>query len=150
MKHRVRFIVLFLVLVIGSSNVWADITVDDIIINVLPNSSAGTVTKFVSGMTVTITATPAAGYSIDAAHIVAEKMVNPSAAPRRAPGLSPSLPISGNKYKITFTVTDLGGITNSYSEVFYIDKMEPEVENIRYESAETAADKLLKFLRLLL
>ena len=54
--------------------------------------------------------------------------------------------LTTGKYKITFTVTDLGGITNSYSEVFYIDKMEPEVENIRYESAETAADKLLNFL----
>ncbi len=116
MKHRVRFIVLFLVLVIGSSNVWADITVDDIIINVLPNSSAGTVTKFVSGMTVTITATPAAGYSIDAAHIVAEKMVNPSAAPRRAPGLSPSLPISGNN-PFTFTIPE--GYTGAYVTVTF-------------------------------
>ena len=88
MKHTIRFIILFLALVIGNCNVWA-ITVDDIIINIQPNNSAGTVTKSVSGMTVTLTATPASGYSIDAAHIIAEKMINPlAAAPRHAPGMA--------------------------------------------------------------
>lgn len=68
MKHTIRFIILLFSLVMtGVSDVWADITENDIIINVLPNKAAGTVsvTKL-SGMTVTITATPATGYTIDA------------------------------------------------------------------------------------
>ena len=106
MKQTIRFIILFLTLVIGSNHVWA-ITADDIIIKVLPNSSAGTVTKSVSGMTVTITANPATGYSIDANHIVAEKMADPFAASRRAPGLASSLDITpngGNSF--SFTIPD--------------------------------------------
>ena len=73
MKQMIRFITFIFALVLGISNVWAaDIQEGNIFINVLPNSSAGTVTKSVSGRTVTITATPATGYSIDAAHIIAE------------------------------------------------------------------------------
>ena len=54
MKHTIRFIiVLFSLVVAGTTSVWG-ITEDDIIINVLPNSSAGTVTVDVSGMNVTI------------------------------------------------------------------------------------------------
>ncbi len=119
MKQMIRFITFIFALVIGISNVWAaDIQEGNIFINVLPNSSAGTVTKSVSGRTVTITATPATGYSIDAAHIIAEKMVNPSAAPRRAPGLSPSLPISGTN-PFTFTIPE--GYDGAYVIVnFYI------------------------------
>ena len=80
MKHTIRFIiVLFSLVVAGTTSVWG-ITQDDIIINVLPNSSAGTVTVTVSGMDVTITATPATDYFIDASHIIAEKMVDPLAA----------------------------------------------------------------------
>ena len=105
MKHTIRFIILFLVFVIGHSNAWA-ITDDDIIINIQPNNTAGTVTKSVSGMTVTINATPAAGYSIDAAHIIAEKMVNPSAR-RRVQGLAPSLPVTDNGgNSFSFTIPD--------------------------------------------
>ena len=102
MKHTIRFIILFFALVItGTGNVWA-ISESDIIFNVLPNSSAGTVTSVtVSGMTVTFTANPASGYSIDANHITAEKMVN-AMAPRRAPGMSSPLPISGT-HPFSFT-----------------------------------------------
>lgn len=49
-------------------------------------------------------------------------------------------------YTIEFTVTDLGGIENSFSEEFYIDKTEPVVESIKYEKAESPADKLLNLL----
>ena len=66
MKHTIKFIiVLFSLVVTGTTSVWG-ITEDDIIVNVLPNSSAGTVTVAVSGMEVTITATPATDYFIDA------------------------------------------------------------------------------------
>ncbi len=43
-------------------------------------------------------------------------------------------------------MTDLGGIENSFSEEFYIDKTEPVVESIKYEKAESPADKLLNLL----
>ena len=119
MKHNIKFVILFLTFVVSAGNVWADdILESNIIINVLPNSSAGTVTKSVSERTVTITANPATGYNIDAAHIVAEKMVNPSAAPRRAPGLSPSLPIEGAN-PFTFTIPE--GYDGAYVTVtFYM------------------------------
>lgn len=86
MKHTIRFIILlFSLVMMGVSDAWADITENDIIINVLPNKAAGTVSVTnISGMTVTITATPATGYTIDAAHILVEKMVDPMAASRRA------------------------------------------------------------------
>ena len=119
MKHTIRFIILFLALVIGNCNVWA-ITVDDIIINIQPNNSAGTVTKSVSGMTVTLTATPASGYSIDADHIIAEKMVNPlAAARRRAPGVASKLAITDNgDNSFSFTIPD--GYSGAYVTVnFY-------------------------------
>ena len=78
MKHTLKYIILFFTLVIGSiGHAWA-ITESDIIINIQPNNSAGTVSVTgISEMTVTISATPAAGYSIDATHIIAEKMVDP-------------------------------------------------------------------------
>ena len=119
MKHTIRFIILFLALVIGNCNIWA-ITVDDIIINIQPNNSAGTVTKSVSGMTVTLTATPASGYSIDADHIIAEKMVNPlAAARRRAPGIASKLAITDNgDNSFSFTIPD--GYSGAYVTVnFY-------------------------------
>ena len=60
MKHTIRFIILlFSLVMMGVSDAWADITENDIIINVLPNKAAGTVSVTnISGMTVTITATP--------------------------------------------------------------------------------------------
>ena len=117
MKHTIRFIILIFTLVIaGAGNVRA-ITENDIIINVLPNSAAGTVTNVtVSGMTVTFTANPSTGYSIDANHITAEKMVD-AMAPRRAPGMASSLDISGTN-PFSFTIPD--GYSGAYVTVqFY-------------------------------
>ncbi|SFO47407.1 hypothetical protein [Prevotella sp. tf2-5] len=121
MKHTIRFIILLFSLVMtGVSDVWADITENDIIINVLPNKAAGTVSVTnISGMTVTITATPATGYTIDAAHILVEKMVDPMAASRRAPGMAPGLEVTpgeGNTY--SFTIPE--GFSGAYvTATFY-------------------------------
>ena len=120
MKHTIKFIiVLFSLVVTGTTSVWG-ITEDDIIVNVLPNSSAGTVTVAVLGMNVTITATPATDYFIDASHIIAEKMVEPSVS-HHAPGLSSSLPISGSN-PFTFTIPD--GYTGAYVTVNFYKKSE--------------------------
>ena len=119
MKHTIRFIILLFSLVMtGVSDAWADITENDIIINVLPNKAAGTVSVTnISGMTVTITATPATGYTIDAAHILAEKMVDPfAAAPHHAPGIASKLDITDNGgNSFSFTIPD--GYTGAYVTV---------------------------------
>ena len=126
MKHTIRFIILIFALVVaGTSNVWA-ISESDIIINVQPNKDAGTVTvTSISGMTVTISAEPATGYNIDASHITAEKMIAPStSSASRAPGLAPGLTITdngGNSY--SFTIPE--GYTGAYVTVnFYQDAPE--------------------------
>ena len=121
MKHTIRFIiVLFSLVVAGTTSVWG-ITENDIVINVLPNNSAGTVTVTnISGMTVTISATPATDYFIDRSHIIAEKMVDPLAA-HHAPGVSSSLPISGSN-PFTFTIPD--GYTGAYVTVNFYKKAE--------------------------
>ena len=54
--------------------------------------------------------------------------------------------LSSGSYEITFTVTDLGGVEDSFTDVFYIDKTPSTIESIRYEAAETAVDKLLNLL----
>ena len=124
MKHTLKYIILFFTLVIGSmGHAWA-ITESDIIINIQPNNSAGTVSvTAISGMTVTISATPAAGYSIDAAHIIAEKMVDPFQAPRRATGIASKLDITyndGNSF--SFTIPD--GYDGAYVTVNFYKKTE--------------------------
>ena len=120
MKHTIRYIILFFTLVIGSiGHAWA-ITESDIIINIQPNNAAGTVSVTgISEMTVTISATPAAGYSIDAAHILAEKMVDPLKAPRRATGIASKLDITDNGgNSFSFTIPD--GYDGAYVTVnFY-------------------------------
>ena len=123
MKHTIRYIILFFTLFIGSvGHAWA-ISESDIIINIQPNNSAGTVSvTAISGMTVTISATPAAGYSIDAAHIIAEKMIDPfAAAPRRAAGIASKLDITDNGgNSFSFTIPD--GYDGAYVTVnFYKD-----------------------------
>ena len=118
MKQTIRYIILFFTLVIGSAgHAWA-ISESDIIINIQPNNAAGTVSVTnISVMTVTISATPASGYRIDAAHIIAEKMVDPlAAAPRRAPGISSKLDITDNGgNSFSFTIPD--GYTGAYVTV---------------------------------
>ena len=107
MKQTLRkYLVLLILVMAGVGNIRA-ITESDIIINILPNNDAGTVSVTnISGMTVTISATPKSGYSIDAAHIIAEKMVAPSvAAPRRAPGIASKLDITDNgNNSFSFTI----------------------------------------------
>ena len=108
MKHTIRYFILFFTLFIGSvGHAWA-ISESDIIINIQPNNAAGTVSVTgISEMTVTISATPAAGYSIDATHIIAEKMVNPLKAPRRATGIASKLDITDNgSNSFSFTIPD--------------------------------------------
>ena len=123
MKHTIRFIILFFALVMaGAGNVWA-ISESDIIFNIQPNSSAGTVTDVtVSGMTVTFTANPATGYNIDANHIIAEKMVD-ALAPRRAPGIASELEVTGSGNSYSFIIPE--GYTGAYVTVnFYQDAPE--------------------------
>ncbi len=119
MKHTIRFIILLFSLVMtGVSDAWADITENDIIINVSPNKAAGTVSVTnISGMTVTITATPAAGYTIDAAHILVEKMVDLFAS-RRAPSLASGLEVTGTGNTYSFTIPE--GFSGAYvTATFY-------------------------------
>ena len=123
MKHTIRFIILFFALVMaGTGNAWA-ISESDIIFNIQPNSSAGTVTDVtVSGMTVTFTANPATGYNIDANHIIAEKMVD-ALAPRRAPGIASELEVTGSGNSFSFIIPE--GYTGAYVTVnFYQDAPE--------------------------
>ena len=124
MKHTIRYIILFFTLFIGSvGHAWA-ISESDIIINIQPNNAAGTVSVTgISGMTVTISATPAAGYSIDAAHIIAEKMVDPLKAPRRAAGIASKLDITDNGgNSFSFTIPD--GYDGAYVTVNFFKKTE--------------------------
>ena len=125
MKHTIRYIILFFTLFIGSvGHAWA-ISESDIIINIQPNNSAGTVSvTAISGMTVTISATPAAGYSIDAAHILAEKMIDPfAAAPRRAAGIATKLDITDNGGN-SFSFTIPAGYDGAYVTVNFYKKTE--------------------------
>ena len=117
MKHTIRYFILFFTLFIGSvGHAWA-ISESDIIINIQPNNSAGTVSVTgISGMTVTISATPATGYSIDATHIIAEKMVDPFKAPRRATGIASKLDITDNGDN-SFSFTIPAGYDGAYVTV---------------------------------
>ena len=124
MKHTIRYFILFFTLFIGSvGHAWA-ISESDIIINIQPNNAAGTVSVTgISEMTVTISATPAAGYSIDATHIIAEKMVNPLKAPRRATGIASKLDITGNGGN-SFSFTIPAGYDGAYVTVNFYKKTE--------------------------
>ena len=124
MKHTIRYFILFFTLFIGSvGHAWA-ISESDIIINIQPNNAAGTVSVTgISGMTVTLSATPAAGYSIDATHIIAEKMVDPLKAPRRATGIASKLDITDNGgNSFSFTIPD--GYDGAYVTVNFYKKTE--------------------------
>ena len=88
MKHTIRFINLFLtLLIVGAGNVWS-LEKSDIIINpVLPNASAGEVKladgdAWISGRTVKIIVTPASDFKTKKSLIIVEKMVDPT---NRAP-----------------------------------------------------------------
>ena len=124
MKHTIRYFILFFTLFIGSvGHAWA-ISESDIIINIQPNNAAGTVSVTgISGMTVTLSATPAAGYSIDATHIIAEKMVDPLKAPRRATGVASKLDITDNGSN-SFSFTIPAGYDGAYVTVNFYKKTE--------------------------
>ena len=89
MKHTIKFIILFLtLLIVGADNAWS-LERSDIIINpVLPNASAGEVklaegSDWLSGRTVKIVVTPSSGFKTKKSLIVVEKMIDPA---NRAPG----------------------------------------------------------------
>ena len=69
------------------SGAWAQLTTNDIDIDVKPSAAAGTVTKVLNSDSreVTLTVTPASGYYIKASDIIVEKLVDPGKAnaPRR-------------------------------------------------------------------
>ena len=69
------------------SGAWAQLTNDDVIVEVKPNASAGIVSASVNATTrvVTLSITPASGYYIKASDIIVEKLVDPgkSNAPMR-------------------------------------------------------------------
>lgn len=118
MKHTIKTILLFFVLVIAGTGHVRAIEKADIIINVQPNPGAGTVTVTdISGSTVTISAVPApgSGYSIDAAHILVEKMVDAQSR-RRAPGLSYE-PVTGSGNTYYFDIP--AGATGAYVTVTF-------------------------------
>ena len=88
MKQTIRFIILFLILlIVGAGNAWS-LERSDIIINpVLPNASAGEVKlaegdAWLSERTVKIIVTPAPGFKTKKSLIIVEKMVDPT---NRAP-----------------------------------------------------------------
>lgn len=114
---------MFTLVIAGVGNIGA-VEESDIVINVLPDNTAGTVSVTnISGMTVTISATPASGYSIDAAHIIAEKMIDPlAAAPRRAPGIASKLDITDNgSNSFSFTIPE--GYAGAYVTVSFFESI---------------------------
>lgn len=112
MKHIIKTILLFFTLVVvGTGHAWAI----DIIKNILPNESAGTVSFSINGSRVTITAVPTGGYLIDKDHILVEKMVDAQSR-RRAPGLSYE-PVTGSGNTYYFDVPT--GATGAYVTVTF-------------------------------
>ena len=88
MKSYIRILIVMIALMIGVvSGAWAQLTNDDVIIEVKPNASAGIVSASVNATTrvVTLSITPASGYYIKASDIIVEKLVDPgkSNAPMR-------------------------------------------------------------------
>ena len=92
--NSIRFLVLMFTLMFGAvSGAWAQLTENDVEIEVKPNASAGNIEKSVDATTreVTLTVTPATGYYIKASDIVVEKLVNTgraNAPKRRTPSIT--------------------------------------------------------------
>ena len=82
------FYMILMLLMGGAGEVWAQITANDILIQIMPSgkegkgsvtdATYGSVSATVSGQDVTLTVTPADGYKTWKDLIVAEKMVNPT------------------------------------------------------------------------
>ena len=135
-KRYIRTIFAMLMLLLyGAGEVWAQVTADDILIQVMPSGiegkgsvtdedAEGSVVASVGELTgeegskyypVTLTVTPTkSGYKINKDLIVVEKMVNPgrSSAPRRAPGIG-TFVLSGSDD----WVTSPGSASYTFSEM---------------------------------
>lgn len=90
MKNYIRILTMIIALTLGAvSGAWAQLTNDDIEIEVKPSAS-GTITKSVNATTreVTLTVTPASGYFIRTSDFVIEKLLDPGKAnaPKRRVG----------------------------------------------------------------
>ena len=91
MKNYIRILTMITALMFGAVNEsWAQaqLTNEDIEVEVTPNDVGCTVTKSVDGREVTLIVTPATGYFIKASDIVVEKLVDPgrlNAPKRRTP-----------------------------------------------------------------
>ena len=106
-KRYIRTIIAMLMLLLyGAGEVWA-LDEDNIIIEVKPGASAGSVSKSISGQVVTLTVTPESGYKIKKDLIVVEKMVNPgrSNTRRRTPDIG-DFPLTGSDDWVTSETSD--------------------------------------------
>lgn len=90
--NYMRILVVLAALTCGAvGEVWGQTDIDPNNILIPENSSSGSISKSVSGRTVTLTVTPASGYYIKASDIVVEKLVNTgkaNAPTRRVPDLA--------------------------------------------------------------
>ena len=121
MKNYMRSLVILAALLFGAvSEVWADdVNPNNIIIRILPNNSAGSVSKSVNGRMVTLTVSPATGFTTNKGLITAEKMINAANfTPRRTPRLSDLFSITQNENVYTFEVTD--GYDGAYVTVTFV------------------------------
>lgn len=123
MKNYMRSLVILAALLFGAvSEVWADdVYPNNIIIRILPNNSAGSVSKSVNGRMVTLTVSPATDYTTNKGLITAEKMINAANfTPRRTPRLSDLFPIQdgNNANEYTFEVTP--GYDGAYVTVTFV------------------------------
>ena len=121
--NYMRILVVLAALTCGAvGEVWGQTDIDPNNILIPGNSSSGSISKSVSGRTVTLTVTPASGYYIKASDIVVEKLVDPSKAnapTRRVPDLADL--IVGHLYK-SGTTTEIGSVeySNSAEYVFTV------------------------------
>ena len=119
MKNYIHILTIITALMFGAvSGAWAQLSVDDIEMEVYPNVSAGNISKSISEREVTLTVTPATGYYIKASDIVVEKLVDPGRTKAMRRSFSEiSNPIVGHLYKAD-TETEIssveGGSTAKY------------------------------------
>ena len=91
--NSIRFLVVMLAMMFGAvSGAWAQLTENDVEIEVKPSTSVGTVAvSSIDAREVTLTVTPATGYYIKASDIIVEKLVNlerANARKRRSPKIT--------------------------------------------------------------
>ena len=115
--NYMRILVVLAALTCGAvGEVWGQTDIDPNNILIPENSSSGSISKSVSGRTVTLTVTPASGYYIKASDIVVEPLADPANANvpnrRRVPDLANQ--IVGTLYKDA-TARETANIINSIS-----------------------------------